>query len=72
MSFKPEVQVHNDPKWYNNALCFATREEAEANARDLRMRWLAVVETRAAESDDTVNYEWVDGALKAVETGGGW
>jgi hypothetical protein len=35
---------------------FATREEAEANARDLMMRWFAaVLETRLVESDDPVN-----------------
>jgi hypothetical protein len=34
----------------------ATREEAEANVRDLMMRWFAVRETCVVESEDHVNY----------------
>ena len=30
------------------------------------MRWLAVRDTRVVESEDPVNYRWVDGALEAV------
>lgn len=67
MSWKPEVIADGTGKWYGNGLAFATKEEAEANARDLSMRWLAVRDTRAVESDQPVNYAWVDGALKAVE-----
>jgi len=62
MSFKPEVQTCNDPgKWYGNALRFATLEEAQANARDLMSRWLLVVDCRAVESPDPVNYRWIPG-----------
>ena len=60
MSFKPEVQTDDTGKWYANALRFGTREEAEANVRDLMMRWLAVRETRVLECDDPVNYRYVD------------
>ena len=67
MSFAPEVQTDSTGKWYGNALRFATREEAEDNAENLRMRWLLVRETRAVESDDVVNYRWTDDGLKAVE-----
>lgn len=67
MSFKPEVQTDNTGKWYDNALRFATREEAEAQVRDLSYRWLAVRETRVVESDDPVNYRWVDGHLERIE-----
>ena len=66
-SFKPEVQTDFTGKWYGNALRFATREEAEANARDLAWRWLAVREWRAAESDEPVNYRYVDGQLIRIE-----
>ena len=62
MSFKPEVIADTSGKWYGNALCFATREEAEANVRDLMMRWFAVRETRVVESD--ANYRYVDGRLE--------
>ena len=56
MSWKPEVQTGNDEKWYDNSVRFATKEEAEASARDLMNRWLLVVAYRAVESDDPVNY----------------
>jgi len=32
------------------------------------MRWFAVRETRVVESDDSVNYAWVDGKLVHLET----
>jgi len=67
MSFKPEVIADNSGKWCGNALCFATKEEAEANVRDLMMRWFAVRETRVVESDDPVNYRYVDHKLIPVE-----
>ena len=55
MSFKPEVIADTSGQWCANALCFATREEAEENVRDLMMRWFAVRETRVVESDDPAN-----------------
>jgi hypothetical protein len=48
-------------------LAIATKKEAEDQALDLRMRWYAVLETRAVESEDPVNYAYVDGKLVAVE-----
>jgi hypothetical protein len=63
MSWKPQVRTGSDPKWYSNALVFETREEAEQNAVDLSMRWLAVTESRATESDEPVNYRYVDHQL---------
>jgi hypothetical protein len=66
MSFKPEVIADPSGKWCDNALRFATREEAESNVQDLMMRWFAVRETRVVESDDPVNYRYVDGRLESV------
>lgn len=66
MSFKPEVIADSSGKWAGNALRFATREEAEANVSNLAARWFLVRETRVVESDDPVNYRWVDGRLEAV------
>lgn len=62
LSFKPEVQVNGRPEWAGNALRFATREEAEANVRDLMMRWLSVTDTRVVESDDPVTHQWIPGS----------
>ncbi len=69
MSWKPEVRTGSDPKWYDNALVFATRGEAEKNVRDLMMRWMAVVDTRVVESTDKVNYQWTDEGLIRIEKG---
>jgi hypothetical protein len=66
MSFKPEVIADSSGKWCGNALRFATRQEAEANVQDLMMRWFAVRETRVVESDDPVNYRYVDGRLESL------
>ena len=68
MSFKPEVIADRSGQWCGNALRFATREEAEANVRDLMMRWFAVRETRVLESNDPVNYRYVDHTLIEIAT----
>ena len=68
MSWKPEVQTDNTGEWYSNALCFATRAEAEANVDNIAMRWSAVIDTRVVESDDPVNYQWINGKLVSFET----
>src|ERR1700730_7276106 len=65
MSLKPEVIADTSGKWCGNALRFATREEAEANVSDLMVRWFAVRETRIVESDDPVNYLYIDGRLES-------
>ena len=58
MSWKPEVIADSTGKWCGNGPRFATKEEAEANVRDLMNRWFAVTDTRVVESDDPVNYIW--------------
>jgi len=70
MSWKPEVKIGSDPKWCANALVFATKEEAEASAKDLMYRWMAVTDYRAAESDHPVNYTYVDGAATRIKEHG--
>lgn len=59
MSWKPEVIADSSGQWVPNGLAFATKDEAEAWARDLSHRWIAVRETRAVESADPVNYIYV-------------
>ena len=66
MSFKPEVQTDSSGCWYGNALRFETREEALANVLDLFGRWALVRGTRVVESDEPVNYRYVDGELIEV------
>ncbi len=67
MSWKPEFQTDDTGKWYDNALRFATEEEAWSNAADLFSRWKLVRQFRAIESDDPVNYRWVEGALYPLQ-----
>lgn len=67
MSFKPSVSTDGGATFNENNLAFATREEAEASARDLTARWMLVTDWRAIESDEPVNYALVDGVLKSVE-----
>lgn len=64
MSWKPEVFCEH--KWCANGLVFATKEEAEQNARDLLMRWFVPSDSRAAESSDPVNYRYVDHKLVPI------
>jgi hypothetical protein len=66
MSFKPEVIADASGKFCGNALRFATREEAEANVQDLMMRWTSIRDIRVVESDDPVNYRYVDGRLESL------
>ena len=65
-SWKPEVMTNSSGQWSDNALRFATKEEALLNAGDLMTRWILVQDYRATESTDPVNYTWVNGALKAI------
>jgi hypothetical protein len=46
--------------------CASPPARAEANVRDLMMRWFAVRETRVVESNDPVNYRYVDGRLESL------
>ena len=64
MSWKPEVFLEG--KWSANGLVFATEKEAADNAAALLMRWFVPTDSRAVESTEPVNYQWVDGALLSV------
>ena len=49
MSFKPEVSTDGGRTFHQNALAFATREEAETSARDLMSRWMLSIGVLAKE-----------------------
>ena len=66
MSFKPSVSTDGGVTFNENNLAFATREEAEASAKDLTSRWMLVTDWRVIESDQPVNYMLVDGVLESV------
>lgn len=65
-SYMGEVRTGSDPKWYGNALRFATEAEAKRYIWDLSMRWMLVVDTRVVESSDPVNYAITDDELVAL------
>lgn len=67
MSFKPQVRTGSDPKFYGNALAFATEAEALASAKDLYHRWTLCVDYRAVESDEPVTHTFIGGVLEAVK-----
>ena len=60
-SFAAEVIADASGRYAGNGLRFATREEAEAYARDLASRWTLVSEYRTVVSADPVNVK--DGRL---------
>jgi hypothetical protein len=68
VGWKPEVQVVSDPgKWSRNSLIFATKEEAEASARELFSRWFACIDHRAVEVDAEATHAFIDGQNKPIE-----
>lgn len=71
MSWKSAVKVDVN-EWVYNGLRFATKEEAEGYVADLKMRWTMVDDTRVEESDEPVNFRWVDGKLLETEAMKRW
>ena len=70
MSFKPGVVTDDTGKLYSDGLAFATREEALASARELMGRWLMVRDTGVIESEEPVNYRFIDGANVRINNEG--
>ncbi len=74
MGWKPEVLVSGE--WGQNALVFATEQEAKDSALDLFSRWTLCVDHRAVEVDEGVNYGRIAGKdsplrLQDIEEVGG-
>jgi hypothetical protein len=66
MSYKAEVLTAGDPKYYDNALRFATAAEAEDYGHDLAMRWTAVEDMRVVESGDAASHVWRHGRARQL------
>jgi hypothetical protein len=64
MSWKTEVCVNGD--WSTNSCRYETKEEAEAAGRELLSRWFLPTDSRAATSDDPVNYQFDFEANKSL------
>jgi len=61
MSFKPGFKIRGEKDLCTNAQAFATREEAHASAHARFMVWTVPEDFGVIESDEPVNYAWVDG-----------
>jgi hypothetical protein len=67
MAWKPQVKTLGDPNtWSTNALVFATREEAEASARELFSRWFSCIDHGAVEVDAEATHAFIDGENKPI------
>ena len=64
-SYKPMFLIEGE--WGQNAVRFATRKEAEDNARAKFNAWLLAEGYRVDESDDEPNYSYADGRLVAID-----
>jgi hypothetical protein len=58
MSFKTEIKVFNDPKFYPNGVAFATKNEADFYGRYKINTWMMADAYQVVESDEPVNYAW--------------
>jgi hypothetical protein len=66
-SFKVFVKVFGETSFNTNGVAFATRWEAEKYAVDLANRWMLVETWRVEESNDPINYKWVDGHAVSLD-----
>jgi hypothetical protein len=67
MSFKTEIKVFNDPKFYPNGIAFETENEAEAyGSYKMGTWWPRSHAYRVVESTEPVNYRW-DNAVGLVD-----
>lgn len=66
-SYKAEVKVSGDPKWYDNSLRFETDEEARLYGQDLFSRWMLTTEYRTVPSEDEPTYLWCPTCHRAVD-----
>lgn len=66
-SFAAFFKTKEDSTFATNALRFRTKEEAEAYARSLFMRWLGASEWKVMPHTDKPNYEIVNNELRAIK-----
>jgi hypothetical protein len=67
MSWKASIRTYGDPKYYDNAVRFATRTEADWYGSDLSSRWTQAEHYKVGKSTDPVNYRIDDGKLVRIE-----
>ena len=57
-SFKVEVIADSSGKWCGNMLRFRNEADAATYARDLSMRWTAVLSSRVVPCEDEAKHRW--------------
>jgi hypothetical protein len=65
-SYKYEIQVVNDEKFYKSSVAFATHDEAAEAGQAKYDAWPMARSYRVVESDDPPNYKW-EGRLVPIE-----
>ena len=58
MSYKTEIRVSGDPKYYPNGVTFAFEEEAKEYGLYKLSTWSMAENFRVVQSDEPVNYAW--------------
>ena len=66
MSWKPAIKTSGGD-FHLNGQAFETKEEAEAMAKDIFGKWMLATDYKAVESDETVNYRIINGALEPIQ-----
>jgi hypothetical protein len=66
MAYKYGVELKGEPIAFN-AVVFATAQEADDAGRELLSRWFAPVGYEVVETDDPVNYSFIDGRPERIE-----
>jgi hypothetical protein len=66
-SFAAYFKTRQDSTFATNALRFATKEEAEAYARNLFMRWLGASEWKVEPDTDPPNYVFANGQATPIK-----
>ncbi len=63
MNYRYTIKVYNDPKFYENAVVFATKPEAEAAGLSKLTVWTQADEYKVEETDDAANYTLENGQI---------
>ena len=66
MSFTPEFQVDSTGEWRGGAVSFGTEEEAINYIVSRASRGTSLLDIRVVESNNLVNYSWVNGKAERV------
>jgi len=63
MNYRYTIKVLGDPKFYNNAVVFATEAEAVSAAICKATLWTLAEDWQVEETSDPANYGFEDGQL---------